>query len=129
MAKLKIGPSDTDIPLTKFQIVVNKTLWLIGTSRNAILVVVCGFIGYSFCQNGDPPFKVIGYVPAGLPSVQVPPFGYTEDKNGTTITHDLWDMMSNLGSGIVVVPLIGLLEDIAICKAFGKWLPILKSTD
>ncbi|KAJ3645328.1 hypothetical protein Zmor_022994 [Zophobas morio] len=120
VAKLKIGPSDTDIPLTKFQIVVNKTLWLIGTSRNAILVVVCGFIGYSFCQNGDPPFKVIGYVPAGLPSVQVPPFGYTEDKNGTTITHDLWDMMSNLGSGIVVVPLIGLLEDIAICKAFAN---------
>jgi hypothetical protein len=28
------------------QKVINKSLWLIGTARNAILVVVCGFIGY-----------------------------------------------------------------------------------
>lgn len=29
-------------------------------------------------------------------------------------------MCSDLGSGLIVVPLIALLEDIAICKAFGK---------
>lgn len=96
--------------------IVNKSLWLIGTARNAILVIVCGFIGYSFCLNGEPPFNVVGYVPPGLPSLQIQPFSYT--NNGTTI--GFFEIVSNLSSGIAVVPLIGLLENIAICKAFGK---------
>ncbi|KAJ8928375.1 hypothetical protein NQ314_019106 [Rhamnusium bicolor] len=92
----------------------------VGTARNAILVIVCGFIGYSFCLNGPPPFKVIGDVPQGLPAVKPPPFGYYEDNNGTTVYHTFFEMISNLGSGIIVVPLITLLENIAVCKAFGK---------
>lgn len=53
-----------------------------------------------------------------MPAVQVPPFGFIKDSN-TTFT--FIDMISNLGSGILVVPLISLMEDIAICKAFGKY--------
>ncbi|RZC42093.1 sodium-independent sulfate anion transporter [Asbolus verrucosus] len=120
LVKLKIGPSDGETPPNKLHKVVNKTLWLIGTSRNAILVIVCGFIGYSFCLQGEPPFKVIGEVPPGLPTVKPPPFGYTEDNNGTETSVDVFQMMSNLSSGIIVVPLVGLLEDIAICKAFAN---------
>lgn len=52
-----------------------------------------------------------------MPTVQAPPFGFTKDDN-TTVT--FIEMLSNLGSGIVVIPLISLMEDIAICKAFGK---------
>lgn len=29
------------------------------------------------------------------------------------------EMVSHLGSGLIVVPLIALLENIAVCKAFG----------
>ncbi|XP_044272689.1 sodium-independent sulfate anion transporter-like isoform X2 [Tribolium madens] len=114
VTNLKVGPSNGE--LTKFQKIVNKTIWLIGTSRNAILVIVCGFIGYSFCLNGEPPFKVIGHVPQGLPTVKPPPF--STNQNGTS--ESFWDMVSDLSSGIVVVPLIGLLEDISICKAFAN---------
>ena len=32
--------------------VINKSLWLIGTARNAILVVICGFIGYKSDLTG-----------------------------------------------------------------------------
>lgn len=53
-----------------------------------------------------------------MPTVQVPPFGYMKDDN-TTVT--FIDMVSNLSSGILVLPLISLMEDIAICKAFGEW--------
>jgi sodium-independent sulfate anion transporter 11 len=47
----KVGPED-ETQLTTMQRVINKSLWLIGTSRNAILVVICGFIGYRF-ENTD----------------------------------------------------------------------------
>ena len=62
-------------------------------------------------------FFFIGYIPEGLPDVQLPPFSYIKDDN-TTVT--FIDMISNLGSGILVLPLISLMEDIAICKAFCK---------
>lgn len=62
-------------------------------------------------------------VPAGLPTVQLPPFSTSENISGTIITETVWGMISDLSSGVVVVPLIGLLEDIAICKAFGKKNP------
>lgn len=103
---------------------LNNTLWLIGTSRNAILVVVTGFIGYSFFTSGGAPFKLIGKIPKGLPAAKVPPFGFEENKNGTIVTHTFEDMVSELGSGIIVVPLIGILENIAICKAFGNFFKL-----
>ncbi|KAJ8973168.1 hypothetical protein NQ317_007509 [Molorchus minor] len=120
VSTLKVGPTGGDKEPTKCQKIATNTLWLIGTARNAILVIVCGFVGYSFCLNGPPPFKVIGQVPPGLPAVKVPPFGYEEERNSTTITHTFLDMVTDMGSGIIVVPLITLLENIAVCKAFAN---------
>lgn len=109
-------PAEVEMPKAWHKI-ANKTLWLISTARNAILVIVGGFIGYAVYKDGEtPPFKLIGDVPKGLPTVQLPPFSY-ESGNGTVT---FGDMLSNLGTSIVVVPLIALLENIAICKAFGK---------
>ncbi|XP_060522922.1 sodium-independent sulfate anion transporter isoform X2 [Cylas formicarius] len=121
VAQINIGRSEDPTSLNK---IINKSLWIFGTSRNAILVVVCGVLGYFFCSQGDPPFKVIGDVPPGLPSVKLPPFGYTKSSNGTEVSVSFMEMLSNLGSGIIVVPLVGLLEDIAICKAFSNGKPI-----
>lgn len=125
IATLKIGPPETqDAEIDKdgksgpttFQKTMNKTIWLIGTSRNAILVILCGVLGYALYSDGEPPFKLIGDIPPGLPSVHIPPFGYTKGN----VTVGFGEMISNLGSGIIVVPLIALLENIAICKAFGE---------
>lgn len=52
-----------------------------------------------------------------MPTVKLPPFGFTKDQN-TTLT--FMDMCSNLGSGLIVLPLISLMEDVAVCKAFSK---------
>ncbi|CAL1675363.1 unnamed protein product [Lasius platythorax] len=114
LAACKIGPDKEELRTTKHRI-VNKLIWLIGTSRNALLVVICGLLGWSFQDKS--PVKLIGYIPGGMPAVQVPPFGFIKDSN-TTLT--FIDMISNLGSGILVVPLISLMEDIAICKAFAN---------
>jgi len=51
LTQVKIGPKDETL-LTRTQKVINKTLWLIGTARNAILVVICGFIGYQLEDTG-----------------------------------------------------------------------------
>lgn len=53
-----------------------------------------------------------------MPSFQAPPFSYVKDNS----TFGFFDMCADLGSGIIVVPLIGLLENIAICKAFGEFI-------
>lgn len=115
VTNLKIGPS---VEPKKWHVVVNTLFWLVGTSRNVILVVVAGLVGYHFASNAEPPFRVMGDIPPGLPTPRPPPFGFTETKNGTVV--DVWEMISDLGSGIIVVPLIAILEDISICKAFGS---------
>jgi sodium-independent sulfate anion transporter 11 len=117
VTNLKIGPS---VEPKKWHVVVNTLFWLVGTSRNVILVVVAGLVGYHFASNAEPPFKVMGDIPPGLPTPRPPPFGFTETKNGTVLSVDVWEMISDLGSGIIVVPLIAILEDISICKAFGS---------
>ncbi|XP_026830710.1 sodium-independent sulfate anion transporter isoform X2 [Ooceraea biroi] len=114
LASCKIGPKEEEFHTTKHR-VVNKFIWLIGTSRNALLVVLCGLLGWSFHENS--PVRLIGYIPGGMPAVQLPPFSYTASDN-TTVT--FFDMVGNLGSGILVIPLISLMEDIAICKAFAN---------
>lgn len=135
VAQINIGRTESP---TKINKIINKSLWVFGTSRNAILVVVCGILGFVFCQHGgfrlvrlglraltsqflgEPPFKVIGAVPKGLPDFKLPPFGFSVENNGTTITTTFTQMISDLGSGIIVLPLVGILENISICKAFGE---------
>lgn len=122
LPRIKIGPAEVD-EQSMFQKIINKTLWLVGTARNAIIVVVCGGIGAAYYNNGEVPFKMIGDVPAGLPAVQAPPFSIPESvgEDGVTIPAESFgDMLGNLGSMLIVIPLIALLEDIAICKAFAN---------
>ncbi|KAH0540910.1 sodium-independent sulfate anion transporter [Cotesia glomerata] len=113
VATIQIGPANENSQTTKHR-VMNKLIWLTGTSRNAILVIVCGIIGYYFASQ--PPFKLIGSLPGGMPSVEFPPFGFTKDN--TTVS--FVEMCSNLGSGLIVLPLISLMEVVAVCKAFSN---------
>lgn len=59
----------------------------------------------------------------GLPALGLPPLstGYG-GRNVTFI-----EMCSDLGSSIVLVPIIGVLGNVAIAKAFGKF--VLKFTN
>uniref|UniRef100_V5H1U5 Sodium-independent sulfate anion transporter n=1 Tax=Anoplophora glabripennis TaxID=217634 RepID=V5H1U5_ANOGL len=125
IGSISLGPKGPDAQPTTCHKILNKFLWFIGTARNAILVILCAVISYILCLSGPPPFVVIGDVPPGLPSVKVPPFGgFTREVNGTEVEFTFWDMMGNLESGIIVMPLLGLLETIAICKAFSNGKPV-----
>ncbi|KAL5282901.1 SLC26A11.2 family protein [Megaselia abdita] len=119
---IKIGPkqeNDKNI----FQKIINKFIWLCGISRNAIVVVVCIYIGFWSESTGNNYFKLAGYIPAGLPEVKLPDFSIEEIRvNGTVVQEGetFFEMIQFLGSGLIVIPLIALLESFAACKAFAK---------
>jgi sodium-independent sulfate anion transporter 11 len=59
-----------------------------------------------------------GNITQGLPEFQLPPFEFYDNTANHTVTFT--DMCSTLGTGLIIVPLVALLENIAICKAFCK---------
>ena len=120
VAGMKIGPKDEKAQSKKHKI-VNKTLWLIGTSRNALLVFICGAIGYAFKESVNVPFKLIGDIPSGLPEFGFPRFSLNANETISGKAETFRDMVAQLGSGLLVVPLIALMENIAICKAFCEY--------
>uniref|UniRef100_A0A0K8TQT4 Putative sulfate/bicarbonate/oxalate exchanger sat-1 n=1 Tax=Tabanus bromius TaxID=304241 RepID=A0A0K8TQT4_TABBR len=123
LTNVRIGPKE-EAQTSRLHKVVNKFFWLIGTSRNAILVIVCGAIGFLLHDAEGSPFNLIGEIPPGLPTFQPPPFSLTANETKTGKPESFAEMASSLGSGLIVVPLISLMENIAICKAFANGKPV-----
>lgn len=124
-----IGTTKTNNPKLK------KSLWLLSISRNALTVLITTAITYhliktngsvsyrlsgkdSFSNHNEPHLhsKSPGDVPSGLPTIKLPPFSATVDNR----TLDFVDMLQELGSGIVVTPIVAVLANVAIAKAFGE---------
>nr|XP_018904585.1 PREDICTED: sodium-independent sulfate anion transporter isoform X1 [Bemisia tabaci]XP_018904586.1 PREDICTED: sodium-independent sulfate anion transporter isoform X1 [Bemisia tabaci]XP_018904587.1 PREDICTED: sodium-independent sulfate anion transporter isoform X1 [Bemisia tabaci]XP_018904588.1 PREDICTED: sodium-independent sulfate anion transporter isoform X1 [Bemisia tabaci]XP_018904589.1 PREDICTED: sodium-independent sulfate anion transporter isoform X1 [Bemisia tabaci] len=123
LGNVKIGPEDEDEGPTRIQKLINSSLWLISTARNAIIVLLSGLLGFYFTKNSlTVPFNLIGHIPPGLPEVSFPPFSGVNIRTNQTV--DFIDMVSDMGSGIVVLPLVALLENIAICKTFAHGKPV-----
>lgn len=85
-------------------------------SRNALVVVIGALLAYLLTHDGYEPFKLSGQITPGLPPFQLPPF--STNVNGTSYTFA--EMISELGSSIASIPLIAILESIAIAKTFSK---------
>lgn len=120
----QIGPKDEQFK-SNFQKLINKTLWLIGTARNAILVILTGMISYVMHQSAYGELQVIGEIPAGMPKIGVPPFSIADVRNETTGEilekgQTFSEIVSEMGSMLIVIPLIALLENVSVCKSFGK---------
>ena len=97
-------------------------------SRNSIIVIVCLVLAMILDPAATPcselpercVFTLTGQIQAGLLALRPPPFSTTATTNGTTVTTDFGGMVAQLGSAIIVIPLIGILESVAIAKAFGE---------
>lgn len=113
---------DTKHP-SSFKRFLAKFLWFISTARNIIVVLCCSIGCYLLEEHfGSSPVILTGHVKQGLPEVEVPPF---KSKIGNE-TLDFFDMLSALGSGCIVVPMLSILETIAIAKAFRKYLIVYR---
>ena len=111
-----MGPEDNK-EQTKLQKAVSQFLWFISTARNILVVVVCAVMAYLFEVHGSQPFILTGVVKPGLPPFHPPPFSAQVGNH----TYTFLEMASNLGSATFVVPLLAILENIALAKVFGTY--------
>ncbi|XP_076646091.1 sodium-independent sulfate anion transporter isoform X4 [Halictus rubicundus] len=93
-----------------------KFLWLVSMARNAIVVIIGIILSYSLFSNGIEPFKITGNITEGLPPFGPPPFSITSGNH----TYNFLESVSELGSTVVSVSLVAILESIAIAKSFAK---------
>ncbi|XP_070596302.1 sodium-independent sulfate anion transporter isoform X1 [Erythrolamprus reginae] len=91
-------------------------IWTTATARNALVVLLAGFVAYSFQVTGSQPFSLTGTIPQGLPVFQPPPFSIITPNQ----TIDFKEMVQTIGPGLAVVPLMGLMETVAIARAFAS---------
>ncbi|XP_051653321.1 sodium-independent sulfate anion transporter isoform X1 [Manacus candei] len=93
-----------------------RIVWISATARNALVVLFAGLVAYSFQVMGSQPLTLTGSIPRGLPAFRLPRFSLAA-PNGTV---PFPSMVEDMGVGLAVVPLMGLLETIAIAKAFAS---------
>ena len=68
-------------------------------------------------------FMITGEIDAGVPPFTLPPFSIPANGTGHGQPEEeisFGSMMSELGSAIIIIPIIAILESIAIAKAFCK---------
>ncbi|XP_067937995.1 sodium-independent sulfate anion transporter-like [Watersipora subatra] len=99
-----------------------KLLWLICTARNAVIVVITAGIAGVLQQYQLYGLTLTKPVEAGLPAPSLPKFtlNHFDEHTNTTITRTTAEIFSDISEGFVVVTLIGMLESIAIAKAFAR---------
>ncbi|XP_055632192.1 sodium-independent sulfate anion transporter-like isoform X2 [Toxorhynchites rutilus septentrionalis] len=88
----------------------------VSLSRNAVVVIGGTILAYCLSTDGTAPFLLTGNVTSRLPPVQPPPFSTVVNNQ----TYEFLDMVSELGTSLFAIPLIAILEIIAIAKAFSK---------
>ncbi|CAH0723073.1 unnamed protein product, partial [Brenthis ino] len=118
---IKIGSNDASEDgkvekSSRFKTAVSQALWFLSTTRNITVVLVCAALAYYFDTQNKQPFVLTGEVKAGLPQIAPPPFSATVGNHTYTFT----EMASTLGSAIFVVPLLSILENIALAKVFSE---------
>ncbi|XP_038140683.1 sodium-independent sulfate anion transporter [Cyprinodon tularosa] len=94
-----------------------KLVWTVATMRNALVVVAATIVAYSWEAYGHHVFTLTGHTAQGLPAFSPPPTSDTT-SNGTTVSFK--EIVEDFGGGLAVIPLMGLLESIAIAKAFAS---------
>lgn len=93
----------------------NKLRWFIALSRNAVVVVVGMVIAYVLKVMLDAePLNLIGDIGRGLPKFGLPPFSTIVGNE----TYSFTDMINVLGAQSLAIPMVAILESVAIAKAF-----------
>ncbi|XP_054000598.1 sodium-independent sulfate anion transporter-like isoform X2 [Hylaeus anthracinus] len=105
-----------NLPGKKNGTAFQKFLWVISLARNAVVVIVGIILSYALFSYGIKPFKITGNITEGLPPFGLPPFSIVTKNH----TYNFMELVSELGSTTISVPLIAILESIAISKAFAK---------
>ncbi|XP_071871095.1 sodium-independent sulfate anion transporter isoform X1 [Bombus fervidus] len=104
------------LPAKKGGTALQKFMWVTSLARNAVVVIVGIILSYSLYSYDIKPFKITGHITEGLPPFSPPPFSLVKGNH----TYNFEELIGELGSTVISVPLIAILESIAIAKAFAK---------
>lgn len=120
LALRKLKDIKTPVNASQSRRIFGGSLWIIATSRNALIVLFTSLGAYHGHIRGKAPFILTGKVRSGLPDLSLPPFHTTIDgPNGTVVDMNFSEMLTELGPSIALVPIIAVLGNVAISKAFG----------
>ncbi|XP_050683795.1 sodium-independent sulfate anion transporter-like [Leptidea sinapis] len=103
-----------DLPVSPKRYRLKKVLWLLSIARNALIVGICSTIAFTMHSDQNPLFKLSGRVEPGIPRFSLPPFSATIGNE----TVGFFEMVHTLGSAVVMTPVVMVLANIAIAKAF-----------
>lgn len=98
------------------KVYLKKLLWFLSICRNALVILITATIAFYLEKAGSSPFILSGKIQSGLPTFSLPPFSSQVGNE----TYTFLDMCSHLGSGIIVLPLVSVLANVAIAKAFAS---------
>lgn len=122
---IKLTAKDNE-ELSSSRTISNKIFWFIGVSRNAVLVFITATIVGYLEHSGHHYFQLTGYIPSGFPPIEFPSFSIPaaniSNVEAVDVVEDesFWHLLQEFGTGLLVIPLISLLETIAVCRTFGK---------
>lgn len=96
-------------------------LWVyVLRARNALVVFVGSILAYILYVQGWTPFALTGKINGGLPHFGPPPFSTVVGNRTLNFT----DMLAVFGAEGLVMPLVTILESVAIAKAFAGSKPV-----
>ncbi|XP_059061788.1 sodium-independent sulfate anion transporter-like [Achroia grisella] len=96
---------------------VKQIRWFISLARNAVIVVVGMAVAYVIKITMDSePLALVGDIGSGLPSIGPPPFSTVFNNQ----TYSFLDMLQTLGPKSISLPLVIVIESVAIAKAFSE---------
>ena len=96
-------------------LIVSKIVWFVCTARNAIVVIICALMA-GYMEKGT--FVLTGEINGRIPKAQFPAFSIPANVSNSNEEVPFTGMVKQLGSGIIIIPLIAILESVAIAKAF-----------
>lgn len=89
----------------------------ISLTRNALAVLIGSVLAFLLTREGQPPpFALTGRIEAGFPPFGPPPLSTVVGNE----TLGIGDMMATMGSSLVAIPFVAILEIIVVAKAFCK---------
>lgn len=95
--------------------IVKQLRWFISLGRNAVVVILGMIVAYILkLTTDDEPLVLIGDIGSGIPKIAPPPFTTTVGNE----TYSFGEMLQVLGPQSIVLPLVAILETVAIAKAF-----------
>jgi sodium-independent sulfate anion transporter 11 len=114
------------LPVTSLHC-LDKLVWLICTARNAMIVLLCLVLAWVL-DPGARVFSLTGSIDTGIPALEPPPFHISAIRHNNGTDHveyiGFGSMVTTLGSATFIIPIIAILESVAIAKAFSGGKPV-----